>query len=54
MMCLRLCLCVQVRFSHLDLATAQYLDTATGELRPRSELLKKFSKSRSREKDRNA
>jgi hypothetical protein len=42
---------LQVRFSHLDLGTAQYLDTATGQLRPRAELLKKLGKSRSRDRD---
>ena len=42
---------VQVRFSHLDLGTAQYLDTETGELRPRSDLLRKLNRLRSKEKN---
>ena len=42
---------VQVRFSHLDLGTAQYLDTESGELRPRSDLLRKLNRLRSKEKN---
>ena len=40
----------QVRFSHVDLASAQYLDIATGQLHPRSVLLRKLSKTRSRDR----
>ncbi|CAK0780512.1 hypothetical protein CVIRNUC_005077 [Coccomyxa viridis] len=40
-----------VRFSHLDLGTAQYLDTESGELRPRSDLLRKLNRLRSKEKN---
>ena len=42
---------VQVRFSHLDLGTAQYLDTESGELRLRSDLLRKLNRLRSKEKN---
>ena len=42
---------LQVRFSHLDLGTAQYLDTESGELRPRSDLLRKLNRLRSKEKN---
>ena len=42
---------MQVRFSHLDLGTAQYLNTESGELRPRSDLLRKLNRLRSKEKN---
>ena len=38
----------QVRFSHLDLSTAKYLNTETGELRPRAELLRKLNRLKSK------
>ena len=38
----------QVRFSHLDLSTAKYLDIETGELRPRAELLRKLNRLKSK------
>ena len=39
----------QVRFSHMDMSTAVYLDVATGELKERTALLRKLGKTRSRE-----
>ena len=45
---------VQVRFSHVDLGTAQYLDTATGQLHHRSVLLRKLSRGRGSHKDKGA
>ena len=38
----------QVRFERLDLSTAMYLDTETGELRPRAELLRNLNRTKSK------